>query len=122
MKPNLRRSAVERNKQRTRVVTAMGGLLFAGVLAVSSFFDEMGVPKYFALRERAEQLQGELRDLKNENAALKTELGRLEHDPVRIEELARERLGFVRKGETVYQIVGETMPNGRREGRGAKSE
>ncbi|MBI5777357.1 MAG: septum formation initiator family protein, partial [Nitrospirae bacterium] len=30
-----------------------------------------------------------------------------QNDPIRIEELARERLGFVRPGETVYQIVKE---------------
>ena len=122
MKPNLRRSAVERKKQRSRVITLVAGLLFAGVLAVSFFFDEMGVPKYLALRELAEQLQGELRDLKNETAGLKAEIGRLEHDPASIEELARERLGFVRKGETVYQIVEGPTPAGRREVRGEKDK
>jgi cell division protein FtsB len=38
---------------------------------------------------------------------LRGEIDRLEHDPSRIEQLARERLGFVRKGETVYQVVPE---------------
>ena len=36
---------------------------------------------------------------------LRGDIDRLEHDPARIEQLARERLGYVRKGETVYQLV-----------------
>jgi cell division protein FtsB len=42
--------------------------------------------------------------LRGENASLRTDIGRLQRDPTKIEQLARERLGFVRKGETVYQL------------------
>ena len=83
------------------------GLAFAGVLVASFFFDEMGVPKYLQMRRHAQQLEQEILEIERSNAALRTEIGRLQHDPVRIEELARERLGFVRKGETVYQVVEE---------------
>ena len=55
-----------------------------------------------------EKAQEEIRDLERTNAELQTEIHRVQHDPERIEELARERLGFVREGETVYQIVEET--------------
>ena len=51
------------------------------------------------------QLEQELKDLERTNAEFKTEIRRTQNDPARIEELARERLGFVRPGETVYQIV-----------------
>ena len=55
----------------------------------------------------AQTLEEEIRELERMSAELQTEIHRVQHDPARIEELARERLGFVREGETVYQIVEE---------------
>jgi cell division protein FtsB len=65
------------------LVLMMGTLLFG----------EMGISRY----------------LQRLNSALRTDLDRVQYDTTRIEELARERLGYVRKGETVYQLapVGE---------------
>jgi cell division protein FtsB len=39
------------------------------------------------------------------NAELRIDIDRVQYDPIRLEELARERLGYVRKGETVYQLA-----------------
>jgi cell division protein FtsB len=88
------------------------GLVFGIVLLGSFFFDEMGVPKYFEMRRHARQLEQDIRELERTNAGLRTEIHQVQHDPARIEELARERLGFVRKGETVYQLV-EKPANGK---------
>jgi cell division protein FtsB len=81
------------------LVLMMGTLLFG----------EMGISRYWHLRQHAEQLDQELSDLQRLNSALRTDLDRVQYDTTRIEELARERLGYVRKGETVYQLapVGE---------------
>jgi cell division protein FtsB len=81
------------------LVLMMGTLLFG----------EMGISRYLHLRQHAEQLDQELSDLQRLNSALRTDLDRVQYDTTRIEELARERLGYVRKGETVYQLapVGE---------------
>jgi cell division protein FtsB len=81
------------------------GLIVGLMSVVSFFFDEMGVPKYLGMLKRAERLEAEITDLRTTNAALRAEIARVQRDPARIEELARERLGFVRKGETVYQVV-----------------
>ena len=43
--------------------------------------------------------------LRNENVTLQQDILRLQHDPTKIEQLAREQLGYVRKGETVYQFI-----------------
>jgi cell division protein FtsB len=43
--------------------------------------------------------------LREETASLRKDIGRLQHDPSKVEQLARERLGYVRKGETVYQLT-----------------
>lgn len=85
------------------------GLLLGGIivllLVVSFFFDDMGFPRYWSLRQQVSQLEEEIDGLRRGNARMKMEADRLRHDPERLEELAREQLGFVRKGETVYQLA-----------------
>ena len=112
MRPNSRRSAVERSRRRSRLVTLSVGLVFGVVLATSFFFDEMGIPKYLSMMNHSEKLTEEIQALKGETDQLRREAGRLERDPERLEELARERLGLVKKGETVYQILED--PTGKR--------
>lgn len=95
-------------KRRTRLfarVAMLAGGVFVVTLGVAFFFGDMGVFKYLQMRDHSRQLEQELKDLGRANAELKTEIRRTQSDPIRIEELARDRLGFVRPGETVYQIV-----------------
>jgi cell division protein FtsB len=75
------------------------------LLLLALFFGEMGIPRYFSMRDHAQQLGRDIQDLQRATTVLRGEIDRLEHDPARIEQLARERLGYVRKGETVYQVV-----------------
>ena len=79
------------------------GALFLMIGAL--LFGEMGISRYLHLREHAEQFDQELADLQRLNGALRADLDRVQYDTTRIEELARERLGYVRKGETVYQLA-----------------
>ncbi|HEU4685103.1 MAG TPA: septum formation initiator family protein [Nitrospira sp.] len=92
---------------RRRMLT---GAQYAGVAAcllllIALCFGEMGLPGYVAMRERAQQLEIEIQELQRATRVLRTDIDRLEHDPLKIEQLARERLGYVRKGETVYQLI-----------------
>jgi cell division protein FtsB len=73
-------------------------------LLVALFFGEMGLPRYLSMRNHASHLERELSALWEENVSLRSDITRLQHDPAKIEQLARERLGYVRKGETVYQL------------------
>jgi cell division protein FtsB len=77
------------------------------LLLLALVFGQMGLPRYFSMRDHAQQLERDIRDLQRGTILLRGEIDRLEHDPARIEQLARERLGYVRKGETVYQLVPE---------------
>ena len=77
------------------------------LLLLALFFGEMGLPRYFSMRDYANQLEKDIRDLQRATTGLRGEIDRLEHDPASIEQLARERLGYVRKGETVYHVVPE---------------
>ena len=81
------------------------GLAALVLMAGSLLAGEMGVPRYLSMRAHMEQLGRELTDLQHLNAELRTDIDRVQYDSVRIEELARERLGYVRKGETVYQLA-----------------
>lgn len=95
-----------RRRLLTRVAVLAGGV-FAVTLGVAFFFGDMGFFTYLQMRDHARQLEQELKDLERTNGELRTDIRRAQSDPARIEELARERLGFVRPGETVYQIVKE---------------
>lgn len=75
------------------------------MLVGSIIFDDMGLSKYLAMRQQAQQLEKEIREFEESNTALRREIDRIQHDPARLEELARERLGLVRRGETVYQAI-----------------
>ena len=91
-----------------RKLCAAGKWVGLGALVLmigTMLFGEMGISRYLHLREHAEQLDQELLDLQRLNSALRTDLDRVQYDTTRIEELARERLGYVRKGETVYQLA-----------------
>lgn len=107
MRRNRSRHTLTRHQRASKGVLLVMGLAFTVILVASFFFDEMGIPRYLDMRRHALQLEQEIGEIERSNAELRREIARLQHDPARIEELARERLGFVRKGETVYQIVEE---------------
>ncbi|HLZ34084.1 MAG TPA: septum formation initiator family protein [Nitrospira sp.] len=75
------------------------------LLLLALCFGEMGLPRYFSMRDHARQLELDIQNLQRMAKALRGDIDRLEHDPSTIEQLARERLGYVRKGETVYQLI-----------------
>ncbi len=79
--------------------------LLVVLLIVSFFFDDMGFPRYWRLRQQVSQLEQDIATLKSTNEQMKVDVDRLRYDPERIEILAREELGLVRKGETVYHVT-----------------
>ncbi|MEA2517730.1 MAG: hypothetical protein QOG16_1568 [Actinomycetota bacterium] len=55
-------------------------------------------------RDRISSVAGELRDVQESNAELQAQIGRLKDDDY-LEQLARERIGLVRPGETTYVVM-----------------
>lgn len=92
-------------ESKTGKVLAVTGVVLCGLVLFSFFFDEMGFTKYMAMSKRSRVLQQDISLLEQSNAGLRKEIFRLQHDSARVEELAREQLGLVRHGETVYQLV-----------------
>ena len=64
-----------------------------------------GLPRYWMMTQELERTQEAIALLEQANAALREEIHLLESDLFTLERLARERLGYVKKGETVYQFV-----------------
>jgi cell division protein FtsB len=92
-------------QRRVVTVAQVGGVAGCVWLLVALFLGEMGLTRYVSMREQAKNLEQELSTLRRENVELQSDINRLQHDPTKIEQLAREQLGYVRKGETVYQLV-----------------
>jgi cell division protein FtsB len=81
------------------------GIVVCLLLLTVLIFGDMGLPRYFSMREHAQQLDVDLQELQRTTRTLREGIDGLQHDPAKIEQLAREQLGYVRKGETVYQLV-----------------
>jgi cell division protein FtsB len=81
--------------------------LFGLVLVVLIIF----LPRYTKLQElkdKNRELEAKINKVKLENAVLESELTRIRKDPVYQEEIIREKLGVVRKGEVIYKIEGNS--------------
>lgn len=81
------------------------GVTVCLLLLIVLVFGDMGLPRYFSMREQVQQLDIDLQELQRATRTLRGDIDGLEHDPAKVERLAREQLGYVRKGETVYQLV-----------------
>lgn len=92
-------------QRRAFTLAKWAGLVAVLLLMASFLFGEMGLPRYMGIRQHAQQLERDIIELRRLNTELRADLERIQHDPVRLEELARERLGYVKNGETVYQLV-----------------
>lgn len=80
-------------------------LIFATVVVlVDAMVGKSGLAESFRARQEAEQAQAELDALRAQNAALTTRVRLLDHDARAIEDLAREELGFLRRGEIVFVV------------------
>ncbi len=88
--------------RRKAVKLALGLVLIA--LLISSLFGDRGVFHVLAQKQRAEAVEREVAELRQENARLAQEIDALRSDPRTVERLAREELGLVAPGETVFLI------------------
>ena len=84
------------------------GLLFSGILLIAllvgTLFGDGGFLQLMDERQRTAELAAELAALRAENSRLAEEIAALRSDPAAIERLAREELGLVRPGETVFLV------------------
>lgn len=63
------------------------------------------ITQYMRMAEELDRMNQEIAQLEQSNAALEQEIHLVKHDPFTLEKLARDRLGYVKEGEVVYQLV-----------------
>ncbi len=83
-------------------------IALAAVIVGLALFGVTGLRHYRRLSAEAETLAAQNRALVEENRRLSEEVRRLEHDEAYIEKVARDQLGHVRPGETVYLVPTES--------------
>ena len=82
---------------------------YAILVAVLAFvfivlFSEHGLVDYIKLRRQLSAVNQSIGKLESENVQLKAQVDRLQKDDRYLEELARQKYGFIREGEKVYRI------------------
>jgi cell division protein FtsB len=80
-------------------------LIFATVVVlVDALVGKSGVAQSFQAKHEYERALSELEALRARNAVLTDRVRRLGHDAAAIEDLARQELGFLRRGEIVFLV------------------
>lgn len=80
----------------------MVAFLFALCFVV--LFSQNGVLEYLKLRRQIDIVDRSISKLEAENAVLRGQIERLKNDDKYLEDMAREKYGFIREGEKVYRI------------------
>lgn len=73
-------------------------------LSLVVLFSENGILDYLHLKKEMKIMDTSIVKLQKENLALKGKIDRLQKDDRYLEDIARERFGFIREGEKVYRI------------------
>ena len=82
----------------------MSSVLLLVMLALA-IGGEDGFLTMWRMEREVERLAAEVRIIERENRDLQREVWRLQHDMAYIERLARQELGFVRRGEIVFEFI-----------------
>jgi cell division protein FtsL len=93
-----------KTRRRRFIAAVVAVFALAALLTYVFVFSRHGYLRRRELSRENERLQAELEKLQDENARLREELNRLD-DPDAVEKVAREELGLVKNGETVYRFV-----------------
>ena len=104
-RPNQRQEALQARQKRRWRFYVISGVLLLGYFTYSFFFDTMGLMKYLNMKRTQSQIADEIKTIEEENARLRKDVQAIKHDPATVEGLARDRLGMVQNGETVFLVV-----------------
>lgn len=89
----------------TRVVILL--LLAAGLVGIAVWYLPL-IRQNERMRQQVYRLDGQLRKDEDTNRQLKSSIDALRNDPKAVERLAREKLGYIKPGETVIHF--EDLP------------
>ena len=109
-RPNQRRTTLQTKRKRRWTFYVIGGLCLMSYFTYEFLFDTMGFMKYLNMKRTHGQIVEEIKTIEAENARLRKDIEAVKHDPVTLEGLARDRLGLVKQGETVF-LIAPARPN-----------
>jgi cell division protein FtsL len=98
---------LDRSWFRSRLVLVAILLL---LLVAASLVGDRGLLRLYQLHQTRAALIREIEQVSAANVVLAEEVRALRTDPARIEAIAREELGLVKPGETVYEFRAATPP------------
>ena len=78
-------------------------ILILGTMLI--FFNDMGIVKWYQLKQERLHVQTEIDRLILEEKDLTSELDRLENDDEYMKKIARERFHMVKPGEKVFRVI-----------------
>jgi cell division protein FtsB len=102
-KRGLRQQVSLEQRKRTYIFFACV-LVAMAYLSYNLMFGDMGVIKYFELRQNKKRLETELTRIDKENKALTEQVNSLRKDPYYIEKYAREEYGLAKPDEFIFQL------------------
>ena len=103
-RPSQRKTTLKAKQKWRWAVYVVGGGLLMSYFTYEFFFDTMGFMKYLNMKRTQGQIAEEIRGIEDENARLRKNISAVKHDQTTLEGLARDRLGLVKEGETVFLI------------------
>jgi cell division protein FtsB len=91
-----------------RTYVAYGAILcfVAALLFIWLSLGRNGLVDLYKMQKEREKHESILRDLKDNNRLLATEIRRLTQDPKYFESVARREMGLVKENEIIYRIKG----------------
>ncbi len=110
LRRNRKRIDLERRHRRHRFLWFSVAAVVTGYFAFLLVFSERGLVKFLDVVRTHRQLSQEIQRLQEKNESLRQRAQALRSDSDTIEEIAREELGLVKKGELIYQFQRETEP------------
>ena len=108
---NQRQEILQVRRKRRWTFYVISGLLLMSYFTYSFLFDTMGFMKYLNMKRTQSRIADEINTIEGENARLREDIEAVRHDRATMEGLARDRLGMVREGETVFLFVPGTNQN-----------
>ena len=83
-------------------------MIFPLILIIGGLFlisNDMGIVRWYKLREERNQIQAEIHKFIKEETELTSELDRLTNDKEYIKKIAQEKFHMVKPGEKVFRVI-----------------
>jgi cell division protein FtsB len=86
-------------------------IIIFSLLVYMLTFSNNGLIERFRVNDEKAKLEKTLKDEQLKNAAYQQEIKELNTSDFKIEQVAREKYGLTKEGETIYKIIADTTKN-----------